>query len=53
VLYLHTNTRSLVDAKEVLPVCHALGASLLAFDLPGCGHSDGTLTFHMAQVSGS
>jgi hypothetical protein len=50
VLYLHTNTRCLLDAKEVLPVCDELGASLLAFDLPGCGHSEGTLTFQMTQV---
>lgn len=49
VLYLHTNTRCLLDAKEVLPVCDELGASLLAFDLPGCGHSEGNLTFQMTQ----
>ena len=50
VIYLHTNTRCLVDAKEVLPLCDVLGGSLLAFDLPGCGKSDGHLTFQMAQV---
>lgn len=51
VVYLHTNTRCLLDAKEVLPLCDALGASLLAFDLPGCGHSEGNLTFQMTRVS--
>jgi pimeloyl-ACP methyl ester carboxylesterase len=49
VIYLHTNTRSLVDAQEVLPICGALGANLFAFDLPGCGKSAGELTFGMAN----
>lgn len=49
ILYLHTNTRSIVDAKEVLPLCHALQCSLLSFDLPGCGQSEGDLSFTMAN----
>lgn len=49
LLYLHTNTRCLLDAKEVLPLCDVLGASLLAFDLPGCGKSEGFLSFQMTQ----
>eukprot|EP00602_Paraphysomonas_sp_CaronLab_P009936 CAMPEP_0185036544 /NCGR_PEP_ID=MMETSP1103-20130426/29657_1 /TAXON_ID=36769 /ORGANISM="Paraphysomonas bandaiensis, Strain Caron Lab Isolate" /LENGTH=299 /DNA_ID=CAMNT_0027574111 /DNA_START=220 /DNA_END=1119 /DNA_ORIENTATION=- len=49
VLYLHTNTRALVDAKEVLPFCHKLGANLVAFDLPGCGKSGGNLSFAMVN----
>ena len=53
VIYIHTNTRSLMDAKEVLPVCTALGADLLGFDLPGCGKSEGALSFTMASDLGS
>eukprot|EP00602_Paraphysomonas_sp_CaronLab_P002859 CAMPEP_0185029052 /NCGR_PEP_ID=MMETSP1103-20130426/15135_1 /TAXON_ID=36769 /ORGANISM="Paraphysomonas bandaiensis, Strain Caron Lab Isolate" /LENGTH=306 /DNA_ID=CAMNT_0027563665 /DNA_START=70 /DNA_END=991 /DNA_ORIENTATION=+ len=49
VLYLHTNTRALVDAKEVLPFCNELGANLIAFDLPGCGKSGGHLSFSMVK----
>lgn len=49
IVYMHTNTRSLLDAKEVLPVCDAIGASLLAFDLPGCGRSSGKLSFEITQ----
>lgn len=47
ILYLHTNTRSLVDAKEILPLCKLLGANLISFDLPGCGKSEGNLSFSM------
>ena len=39
VLYLHTNTRNIVDALEVIPLCRHLQCSLLAFDLPGHGKS--------------
>lgn len=35
VVYLHTNTRNLSDALEVLPFCEATGAHLFAMDLPG------------------
>ena len=45
VIYVHTNTRSLADAVEVLPVCEGLDACLLAFDLPGAGKSPGELAF--------
>lgn len=41
IIYLHTNTRSIVDAKEILPVADDLEANVIAFDLPGCGKSDG------------
>jgi pimeloyl-ACP methyl ester carboxylesterase len=47
VIYLHTNTRSLVDAKEILPFCDQISASLLSFDLRGCGKSAGNLGFNM------
>jgi pimeloyl-ACP methyl ester carboxylesterase len=49
ILYLHTNTRALIDAQEVLPLCHELGANLLSFDLPGCGKSEGNLSFSMVS----
>lgn len=48
-LYLHTNTRSLADAPEILPLCSLLGANLLSFDLPGCGKSQGNLSFSMVS----
>jgi hypothetical protein len=35
VLYLHNNTRSVVDALEILVLCKQMKADLLAFDLPG------------------
>ena len=35
VLYLHNNTRSVVDALEILVLCKQMNADLLAFDLPG------------------
>ena len=41
VLYLHTNCTNLVMAKEILPVCKALNASMLAYDLRGHGKSSG------------
>lgn len=50
ILYIHTNTRSLADALELLPLCEALDASLLAFDLPGCGKSQGFITIPDCRV---
>ena len=41
LVYLHTNTRSTVDAKELLPLAEVLGAHVLAFDMPGAGQSGG------------
>lgn len=43
IVYLHTNMRSLVDAKETIPVATTLGAHVISFDLPGCGKSEGQL----------
>ena len=43
LLYVHTNTRSLADAMEVLHLCESLKINLVAFDLPGSGHSGGKL----------
>jgi pimeloyl-ACP methyl ester carboxylesterase len=37
IIYLHTNTRNLLDAVDFLPLCHKLNTHLLAFDLPGHG----------------
>ena len=53
ILYLHTNTRASVDATEVLPLCNSINADLLAFDLPGCGQSEGKLSFQMAKDIGN
>jgi hypothetical protein len=47
ILYVHTNTRSLVDALEVFPVADALAAHVISFDLPGCGKSEGSLNLNM------
>ena len=41
VIYMHTNTSSMIDAKEVLPLCEALNASLVCYDLRGHGKSEG------------
>ena len=41
VVYMHTNTSCLADAIEVLPVCAALNACMVAYDLRGHGRSDG------------
>lgn len=41
VVYVHTNTACMIDAKEILPVCDALNASLICYDLRGHGKSDG------------
>jgi hypothetical protein len=47
VLYLHTNTRALIDAIEIMPLCEALKCDLAAVDLPGCGRSGGTMHLDM------
>jgi pimeloyl-ACP methyl ester carboxylesterase len=39
IIYLHTNTRNLTDAMEILPLCARTGYGLLALDLPGHGKS--------------
>lgn len=44
VLYMHTNTRNLSDASEVVPLCNHLDADLISFDLQGAGKSEGFLT---------
>jgi pimeloyl-ACP methyl ester carboxylesterase len=41
VIYMHTNTSCMIEAKEVLPVCNALNASLVCYDLRGHGKSEG------------
>lgn len=41
VVYMHTNTSCLADAMEVIPVCDALNACIVAYDLRGHGRSDG------------
>lgn len=43
IVYLHTNTRSLVDALEVIELAHVLDAHLVSIDLRGCGKSEGNL----------
>mmetsp|Transcript_37062 Transcript_37062/g.37726 ORF Transcript_37062/g.37726 Transcript_37062/m.37726 type:complete len:349 (-) Transcript_37062:379-1425(-) len=48
-LYLHTNTRSAADALEIISLCDVLGVNLFAYDLPGCGKSDGPLSFNMSE----
>lgn len=45
IIYLHTNTRALIDASEVIPAASAFeNVSVAAFDLPGCGKSEGCLS---------
>lgn len=39
LFYLHTNTRSAMEAPELLPVCLEAGFHLLAIDLPGHGRT--------------
>jgi pimeloyl-ACP methyl ester carboxylesterase len=41
-VYIHGDSRSLLDAKEILPIVEACGGILVGFDLPGCGKSSGT-----------
>lgn len=42
ILYLHTNSRNLLQAVEVLPICCKLGMNVVAFDMPAHGdtHSE-------------
>jgi pimeloyl-ACP methyl ester carboxylesterase len=42
-VYLHTNMRSLADAIEIFPLANLYSAHVIAFDLPGCGKSEGML----------
>lgn len=49
IIYVHTNTRSLCDAMEVLPLAKQLQADLVAFDLPGSGKSEGILNAQVSQ----
>ena len=44
IVYLHTNSRSVVDATEVIPLASVLDGNVVAFDLPGSGKSDGNIT---------
>lgn len=48
IIYIHSNTRSLVDSIEILPFAKQLGANLIGFDLPGCGKSEGVLSAQVA-----
>ncbi len=41
--YLHTNTRAAIDSLEIIELCDKMNASLLAFDLPNHGQSEGSL----------
>mmetsp|Transcript_20448 Transcript_20448/g.37984 ORF Transcript_20448/g.37984 Transcript_20448/m.37984 type:complete len:536 (-) Transcript_20448:14-1621(-) len=49
IVYLHTNSRCLSDATELLPLCNLLNANLLAFDQRGAGRSDGQLSFRLVE----
>eukprot|EP01038_Epipyxis_sp_PR26KG_P004870 gene4870-6824_t len=44
ILYLHTNRNCLIDSNEILPLANEMESSVAAFDLPGCGKSDGMLS---------
>jgi len=44
IIYLHTNTRNLCDALELIPLCNILQSHLVSFDLPGFGKSEGTIS---------
>lgn len=54
VIFLHTNARNLLQALDLLPFCTAVQSSLLAYDLRGCGKSDGpglnSLERHLADL---
>ncbi len=39
-IYLHTNTRALIDSLEIIELCDKMNASLLSFDLPNHGQSE-------------
>lgn len=47
IVYVHTNTRSLADALEIFPLARKLKASVISFDLCGCGKSEGSM--HMTM----
>lgn len=40
ILYLHTNTRNLSDATEIVSVCRRIGADLVSFDFEGFTYTD-------------
>ena len=45
IIYMHTNTRALIDAKEICIASEIWdNVSVAAFDLPGCGKSEGCLS---------
>jgi hypothetical protein len=44
IIYLHTNTRSLADTKEILPFAESIQANVVGIDLPGSGKSSGYMT---------
>ena len=44
MIYLHTNTRNLSDAVEIIKFCDEIEADLVSFDLPGCGKSESNIT---------
>jgi hypothetical protein len=44
ILYLHTNSRSVVDATEVIPLASVMDANVLAYDLSGSGKSGGNIS---------
>jgi pimeloyl-ACP methyl ester carboxylesterase len=50
IIYMHTNTRSLADAIELQPLASITGFNLIAFDMPGAGKSEGTLSASCATV---
>lgn len=50
IIYIHTNTRSLADAIELQPLATLTGFHLLAFDMPGAGKSEGTLSASCSTV---
>lgn len=54
IIFMHTNTRNLLQGLDILKVCTDLKASLLTYDLRGCGKSDGpglnNLDTHLADL---
>jgi len=49
IMYFHTNLRSLIDSAEVLSLARIINAEVVAFDLPGCGKSEGRLCGDLDQ----
>jgi hypothetical protein len=43
IIYIHTNTGCALNALEVIPLAETLNGSIISFDLPGCGKSEGKL----------